>query len=184
MLSRFPLEEPEVWFGAETPTIRGDVVLPSDRVVSFTDLHPRPPLAWDQPTTMRDAHILAAALGAGVSDTPSIVAGDFNAVPWERISWRAMRIGGLLDPRVGRGFYPTYDAESWIVSWPLDQVLYQEGLGLLAFERLGHFGSDHYPIFAELCFASDLTDRQSGPAIEPGDLAEAEASIQKAPEAR
>ena len=44
------------------------------------------------------------------SEEASIVAGDFNAVPWERISWHAMRIGGLLDPRVGRGLYPTYNA--------------------------------------------------------------------------
>lgn len=186
LLSRLPLVEPEVvfWFGAETPTIRADVVLPSDEVVAFTGLHPRPPLAWDQPTTMRDAHLLQAALASAGSEEASIVAGDFNAVPWERISWHAMRIGGLLDPRVGRGLYPSYNAQSWIVSWPLDQVLYQEQFGLLAFERLPNFGSDHYPVVADLCLAPDFADSQSAPAIEAGDLAEADTAIRAAEEVR
>jgi endonuclease/exonuclease/phosphatase (EEP) superfamily protein YafD len=165
LLSRFPLREPEIlfWFDGETPTIRTDVILPSGEPVGFVGLHPRPPLYWSQ---------------------PRILAGNFNAVPWERISWRAMRIGELLDPRVGRGIYPTYDAQSWIMSWPLDQILFQDELGLVEFDRLPDFGSDHYPVLARLCLAPDLADRQSAPAIEPGDLAEAETAIAAARSAR
>ncbi|WP_376742211.1 hypothetical protein [Pseudorhizobium tarimense] len=40
------------------------------------------------------------------------MAGDFNAVPWERVTRRAMRIGDLLDPRIGRGALSTYDTNS------------------------------------------------------------------------
>jgi endonuclease/exonuclease/phosphatase (EEP) superfamily protein YafD len=186
LLSRFPLKGTEVlfWFGAETPSIRTNVLLPSGEPVGFLGIHPQPPLYWSQPTTLRDAHLLRAAIQAAQSPEPSILAGDFNAVPWERISRRAMRIGQLLDPRVGRGIYPTYDAQSWIMSWPLDQILFQQELGLMDFERLPDFGSDHYPILAELCLTPGLADRQSAPAIEPGDLAEAAAAIAGARDAR
>ncbi len=182
ILSRFPLtnKQVEFWFDADTPTIRADVELPSGRVAGFTGLHPRPPLYWSQPTTIRDGHMLQAAIEAAQSETPTIIAGDFNATPWERISRRAMRIGGLLDPRVGRGFYPTYDAQSAIMAWPLDQILFQPDLSLVDFERLPAIDSDHYPVRATLCFAPDLADRQSPPPPTPDDMAEARASIEQA----
>jgi endonuclease/exonuclease/phosphatase (EEP) superfamily protein YafD len=179
LLSRLPLEETEVmfWFGAQTPTIRATAILPSGGRLDFFGLHPRPPLYWNQPTTLRDAYILRAALEAADASAPTILAGDFNAAPWERVNRRAMRLGGLLDPRVGRGIYPTYDAQSRIMSWPLDQVLFQDELGLMRFARLPSIGSDHYPILAELCLDPDLAGRQSAPEIASGDRAEAETSI-------
>lgn len=182
LLSRLPLSHRRVefWFGAETPTMLADVELPSGETASFIGLHPRPPLYWSQPTTIRDGHMLEAAFVAAQSETPTIVAGDFNATPWERISRRAMRIGGLLDPRVGRGVYPTYDADSRILSWPLDQILFQPDLSLVDFRRLPAIGSDHYPVLATLCLAPELADRQAPPPMARDDMAEARASLEQA----
>ena len=142
-----------------------------------TWVHPRPSLYWSQPTTMRDAHLMMAAFEARGSDLPAIVVGDLNAVPWERTVRRAMRIGELLDPRVGRGLYPTYDVQSWIMSWPLDQILFQNSFGLAEWDVLRSFGSDHSPVFAALCLAPDLAARQSASPLEAGDVKEAERSI-------
>ncbi len=182
VLSRYPLIAPQVefYFGADTPTIVSGVTLPTQGEVQFIGLHPRPPQSWARPTTMRDGHLAAAALAAASSDRPTILAGDFNAVPWERITRRAMRLGSLLDPRVGRGVYPTYDAQSWIMAWPLDQVLYQADFGLLRYEKLPAFGSDHYPILAELCHAPEIAERQVAPAVEKGDREEAQTAIEAA----
>lgn len=182
LLSRRPLPASETvfYFGAETPTILADLEMPGGALVQIVAVHPRPPLYWSQPTTMRDAHLLTAALEARATDVPTVVAGDLNAVPWERTTRRAMRIGELLDPRVGRGIYPTYDVESWLMSWPLDQVLFQDSLGLAAWEVLPPFGSDHAPVFAGLCLAPGLADRQSAPPLEQGDIEEAETSVQAA----
>ena len=179
LLSKFRLRASDTlfYFDNDTPTILADLSLPGGSPVQVVAVHPRPPLFWSQPTTMRDAHLLTAALEARDSDLPTVVAGDLNAVPWERTARRATRLGGLLDPRVGRGLYPTYDVQSWLKSWPLDQILYQDRFALTAWEVLPGFGSDHAPVFAALCFGDRYAARQSAPPVEEGDTEEAENSI-------
>lgn len=94
-----------------------------------------------------------------------------------------MRLGGLLDPRVGRGLYPTYDAQGWIKSWSLDQILYQPGLTLIDFETLDEVGSDHRPVAATLCHAPADAGRQSPPSVLGDDLEEARTAMAAAAEA-
>lgn len=182
LLSKLELVQPEIrfLFDAFTPSIFTNVALPGGQQVRFLGLHPRPPQAWSQPTTMRDAHLLTAALDARSSPAPTILAGDFNAVPWERVNRRAMRIGSLLDPRVGRGLYPTFSTGNPVISWPLDQVLFQNELVLTRFDKLPAFGSDHFPVIASLCLAPEASLVQSAPKAAPDDLEEAAATIQAA----
>ncbi|HSP26598.1 MAG TPA: endonuclease/exonuclease/phosphatase family protein, partial [Saliniramus sp.] len=182
LFSRLELIEPEIEFvfGQDTPAVFSTVRLRDGATVAFQGLHPEPPLFWSQPTTMRDARLVSAALRAREAGDPVIMAGDFNAVPWERITRRSMRIGELLDPRVGRGLYPTYDAKSLLISWPLDQILYQKEFALASFQRLEPFGSDHYPVLAELCHMPAAAERQSPPPLADGDLEEAQASLEAA----
>jgi endonuclease/exonuclease/phosphatase (EEP) superfamily protein YafD len=182
VFSRLPLIDPEFQFlfDGYTPTAVTGVELPGGAVVQLVGVHPHPPLAWSQPTTLRDASLLKAALLAEASASATIVAGDFNSVPWETVTRRAARIGGLLDPRIGRGLYPTFSADSFLMSWPLDQILFQEEFGLLEFAVLPAFGSDHHPVMASLCHAPGRDIPQAPPAPEPGDIAEAEASIEAA----
>ncbi len=181
LLSRLELLDPEVrfHFDVDTPSISTDVRLAGGEVVSFHGLHPRPP-HWLQPSTMRDAHLLVAGLAAREASRPTVLAGDFNAVPWERVTRRAMRIGGLIDPRGGRGFYPTFHADRPLIFWPLDQVIYQEEFALSGIEVLPEFGSDHYPILVSLCHLPAAAERQAAPALASGDLEEAQTSIEAA----
>jgi len=167
-------------FDADTPTLFTGIDLPNGVMVQFLGLHPRPPLAWSQPTALRDAHLLSAGLEARSTKMPTIVAGDFNAVPWEPATRRSARIGGLLDPRIGRGFYPTFRTDDLLISWPLDQILYQQAFGLLDFETLPAFGSDHFPVFARLCHGAPGRMPHAAPALRPGDLEEAQVSIEAA----
>lgn len=182
LFSRYPLLDPQVlfYYDTVTPTIRTGVALPDGGRARFLGLHPRPPHLWDQPTTMRDAHLVTAALEARESERPTVVAGDLNATPWANAVRLSMRIGGLLDPRVGRGLYPTYSARSWLMAWPLDHVLFQDEFALTAWKVLPAFGSDHYPVLAELCLRPDLAEAQSAPEMAEEDLAEAEAAIRAA----
>lgn len=179
LLSRLPLRSPDIVFGfeTETPAIVAGVELPSGERVRFQGLHPRPPVAFERGTTLRDATIYRAALDAASSARPTIIAGDLNAVPWETTTLQALRIGGLLEPRIGRGIVPTYGAESWWKGWPLDYVLYQEAFGLLRYGRLPAVGSDHHPVLAHLCLLPEMADRQDVPAADPEVLREAEATF-------
>ncbi|SHF27711.1 Uncharacterized conserved protein YafD, endonuclease/exonuclease/phosphatase (EEP) superfamily [Modicisalibacter ilicicola DSM 19980] len=184
LLSRYPLLEPRIRFRFDerTPAINAQVQLPGNEAIDFHGLHPRPPLYWSQSTLARDAQLLATARDSRDNGVPSVLAGDFNAVAWESVFRRTLRIGSLLDPRVGRGLYPTYDAHNPIIAWPLDHVIYQDELGLVTFERQPDFGSDHYPVFVELCHRPGLADRQEAPALADDDLGEAKIAIEKARE--
>ncbi|MCF3974992.1 endonuclease/exonuclease/phosphatase family protein [Paracoccus sp. EGI L200073] len=180
LFSKLELTSPEFrfFFGADTPTAVAHLRLSGGEIIGFIGLHPRPPLAFSQTSAMRDAHVLQGALLAREWDAPTILAGDFNAVPWERATRRAMRIGGLLDPRVGRGLFPTYDTGSYLFSWPLDQILFQPQFTLHDFRTLPDFGSDHLAVAATLCHGRGAA--QHAPELLAGDLAEAEASIKAA----
>lgn len=182
VFSRLPLMEPEFQFlfDGYTPTVVTGVELHSGAVVQFIGVHPHPPMAWSQPTTLRDASLLKAALLARFSASATIVAGDFNSVPWEPVTRRVSRIGGLLDPRIGRGIHPTFSADSLLISWPLDQILFQDEFGLREFAVLPAFGSDHYPVMVHLCHAPGRDDPTAAPGADPGDIEEAEASIEAA----
>lgn len=190
ILSKLPLISPEFlfFFDSYTPTVVTDVELPAAQVVQFIGVHPHPPMGWSQPSTLRDASFLTAALIARSSDAPTIIAGDFNAVPWEPVTRRAARIGGLLDPRIGRGLYATFSAENVLMSWPLDQILYQDRFDLVDFAVLPDFGSDHLAVLADLCHVSQDRKTTATTELRHNDISEARTSIEAAralvPEAR
>ncbi|MER0240104.1 endonuclease/exonuclease/phosphatase family protein [Fulvimarina sp. MAC8] len=89
-----------------------------------------------------------AALRVSDSMDRTAIVEDFNAVSWETTFRRMMRVGKLIDPRIGRGFFSTYDAEKPIIAWPLDHILIQSGIGVVGFRKLPSIGSDHYPAMA------------------------------------
>lgn len=155
VFSRFPLGDArfEFPFDADTPLFVGNVAHPRG-TVQFVGVHPRPPQRG-QSSAMRDAAILTAAGYARDSDVPSILAGDFNATPWNSTAGLALRTGQLLDPRQGRGPMVSFDAQSTWMKWPLDQILWQGGPGLLDFRILPPVGSDHYPVLADLCLTTN-----------------------------
>ena len=178
LFSRYKLLEPEVRFltGSHDPSVFSGVQLPSNQTIRLYALHPRPPQE-DQGTAERDAQILAAALAAHDDNQPHIVAGDLNAVPWEDVIDLAKRVGRFLDPRIGRGFYITWNAESPILKWPLDQILPGQSFTLTALRVLPEFGSDHRPYLAELCFNPAAAAWQSPPPMRSGDVEDARTAV-------
>lgn len=178
LFSRLPLSKTEVVFpvGQDAPAILTIVELPSKGMFRFMGLHPRPPHPG-QSSIGRDAQLMWAALRARESDLPALIAGDLNAVPWETAIERLQRVGGFIDPREGNGYHSTYDGQSWWMSWPLDQVLYQTRLSAAAMEVLPDFGSDHFPIVVTLC---DQPSSLKAPELRAGDIEEAEQDIELA----
>ena len=115
-------------------------------------LHPRPPHPG-QDTEERDAEIAIAATRAAREALPVLALGDFNDVAWSDTSQMFKRIGGYLDPRIGRGTYATFPANLPWLAWPLDHLFITPEFTVRTMRVLGDVGSDHRPIYSELCLA-------------------------------
>ena len=180
VFSHYPLENArfEFPFDSDTPLFVGDVAHPRG-TVQFLGVHPRPPQRG-QSSEMRDATVLTAAQYAADSEAVSIMAGDYNATPWNDTARLAMRVGQVLDPRQGRGPLVSFDAESAWMKWPLDQILWQGGPGMLDFQVLPAVGSDHYPVRADLCLTTNAPGDPAAP--QDGDAAAVQAIFAAASE--
>jgi len=120
-------------------------------------------------------------VGAEVREepAPSIVAGDLNDVAWSRTNRLFQEVSGLLDPRIGRGPYATFNADWPLLKWPLDHVFFEESFGLLGIAVMEDMGSDHYPLLVELCHAPNASDVQDQPQPSPSDLKAADEEVQE-----
>ncbi|MEJ7662245.1 MAG: endonuclease/exonuclease/phosphatase family protein [Hymenobacter sp.] len=122
------------------------------RAVLFYGVHPTPPIPSDKyPDGVGRRSIALEQVAAFVRQRPqpAIVAGDFNDVPWSGTTHKLSRGGTLLDTRRGRGFYATFDANSRLMRWPLDQFFVTPQFRVVSLQRLPDVGSDHFPIVAE-----------------------------------
>jgi endonuclease/exonuclease/phosphatase (EEP) superfamily protein YafD len=178
LYSRYPLINPEINFltCSHDPSVFTGVRLPSDQEVRLYALHPRPPQIG-QSTAERDAQIMAAAVAAHDDNLPHIITGDLNSVPWENIVRRLKRVGRVMDPRIGRGFYMTWNATNPVLKWPLDHILAGQTFTLGSLRVLSGFGSDHLPYMAEFCFQPAAAFWQSPPRMRTGDLEAAKRAI-------
>jgi len=113
-------------------------------------LHPRPPKP-KQDTEERDAEIVVAARMARDLKMPVLAIGDFNDVAWSDTTRLFTDIGGLLDPRKGRGTYASFPANMVWLGWPLDHLFVTEEFLLGDMEVGKQVGSDHRPFMARLC---------------------------------
>jgi endonuclease/exonuclease/phosphatase (EEP) superfamily protein YafD len=176
--SKLELRSPRVRFlvEGEIPSVQAGVRLPSGDWIEFYGLHPRPPQV-EENTETRDAEILIVAREIRADGRPSIVAGDLNDVAWSHTTRLFQRISGCLDPRRGRGMFNTFHADYPIFRWPLDHIFHEASFTLVRLERLPHIGSDHFPVFAELCFEPAAEARQVTPEPAREDLEEAQEKI-------
>lgn len=164
---------------AGVPSIFSEVLLPGGQKVEVIGIHPRPPRPDKlQDSTARDAELLIVAKYVAHVQAPVIVAGDFNDVAWSHSTRLFQRIGGLLDPRRGRGFFNTFHADYPFLRYPLDHIFHSHHFGVQKMKRLGHVGSDHFPVFATLGYNTALDQDEPTPVGD--DDAEAKEMIRKA----
>lgn len=172
LYSRLELVQPQVRFLVEDdiPSIQTYVKLPNDIYVWFHAVHPDPPNPrYATKTTERDAELLIVGREAKQQDHPAIVVGDFNDVAWSHTTRLFRRISGLIDPRVGRGFYNTFHAGWPLFRWPMDHIYHSTHFRLGRLERGPYFGSDHFPMYARLELDPDAELEQTEPTAAPED---------------
>jgi endonuclease/exonuclease/phosphatase (EEP) superfamily protein YafD len=180
LFSRLELVAPRVRFlvEADVPSIHAQVRLPSGSLVWVHCLHPRPPAPQESDSSEpRDAELLIIGREIERRPGPVIVMGDLNDVAWSHTSHLFQRISGLLDPRVGRGFFNTFNAKSRLLRFPLDHFFHSSSFRLVEFRRLEAFGSDHFPVFINLSYEPDAEEEQVPEPPAPEDRHEAREKI-------
>ncbi|NDW05421.1 endonuclease/exonuclease/phosphatase family protein [Jiella pacifica] len=141
----------------KVPSIIARVTLRSGHDFSLYCVHPEPPVPYAD-SSGRDAELIRVAELIEEDPLPAIVCGDLNDVAWSHTTRHFQRVSRLLDPRVGRGFYNTFDARYPLLRWPLDHLFHNARFDFIAMQRLEHIGSDHFPMLFKLALTRDAED--------------------------
>lgn len=181
--SRFPMLSHELRFliQDDIPSIYVEFAMRSGQRIHFYGVHPMPPSPTEHyRSTERDAELLLVGKEARRQSGPVIVAGDLNDVAWSHTTRLFQRVSGLLDPRIGRGLFSTFNANYFFLRWPLDHVFVSHHFKLAQIRRLPNCGSDHFPILVSLTYQPDPQHTDERPKPEGDDLTETEEIIEKA----
>ena len=148
----------------EIPSIHGHAILPNGHPVKIHCLHPKPPSpSEDLTSTNRDAELLFVGRDVKKDKETVLVLGDLNDVAWSRTTRLFQRISGLMDPRLGRGFFNTFHTKYIFLRWPLDHVFHTSDFTLVDIARLESIGSDHFPMYIKLNHEPRAEDFQEKP---------------------
>ena len=142
---------------AKVPSFQSRILLESGETIMLYSMHPVPPTHFEElPDNEGQKELAMIKLGEKINDDnlPTIVAGDFNDVSWGFTNRLTDTYSLLKDVRVGRGFYNSYDANSFFMRWPLDHIFVTKEFGVIELERLESIGSDHFPIYAKLSLSN------------------------------
>ncbi|WP_447556176.1 endonuclease/exonuclease/phosphatase family protein [Vreelandella sp. EE22] len=182
LYSRLELDQTQIkWLIQEDiPSIHTFVTLKSGAKIRLYAVHPRPPAPSESDKSLwRDAELLW--VGKEIHEHPkaTLVAGDLNDVAWSGTTRRFCRVGGMLDPRRGRGMFSTFHASYPMLRWPLDHIFVTEHFTLVNMKRLEAFGSDHFPILARFCYRPSRQDEQETPEASEQEREEADETIRE-----
>lgn len=188
LYSRLPLLDAKVRYliSDEIPSIDATIELRSGHPVQLFAVHPNPPRPGED-TTKRDGELvlvgrdIARTTGKKVGKpTSAVVLGDLNDVGWSRTTNLFQEVSGLLDPRKGRGIFPTYNARSWFWRYPLDHLFHSDDFRVAEIRTLPDIGSDHFPLLVELSHEPSATAQQSAPDLDAGDREDADDAVKDA----
>ena len=134
----------------DIPSIHAQMII-NGKEFKLICVHPEPPAPGEASTSVpRDRELIKVADYVSAKDEPVIVAGDLNDVAWSDTTRQFVRTSELLDPRVGRGFFNTFNAKYFFMRWSLDHIFVSPHFMLRGMKRCNKIGSDHFPFLIEL----------------------------------
>lgn len=153
LYSKIELKNAEIKFQIEDdkPSIFFDYPIKGNPPIFFCCLHPAPPSPTENETSKEaDAELILTGKQIRDENKPTVVCGDMNDVVWSRTTRLFKKMTGMVDPRVGRGFFPTYNANYFFLRFPLDHLFHTEDLFVGKMMRSKYFGSDHFAMYYEI----------------------------------
>ncbi|WP_034259397.1 endonuclease/exonuclease/phosphatase family protein [Aequorivita capsosiphonis] len=153
LYSKKKLENIEVRYQIEDdkPSIFFDFPTEGNPPIFFCCLHPAPPSPTENETSKEaDAELMLTGKNIRNEDKPTVVCGDMNDVVWSRTTRLFKKMTGMIDPRVGRGFFSTFHADYFFLRFPLDHLFHTRDLYVGKMIRSKNFGSDHFAMYYEI----------------------------------
>ncbi len=154
LYSKIPLKKSEIKYLVESdiPSMHCEIDY-ADQTFNLISVHPAPPSPTENETSSeRDAELMLVAEQCRTNEEATVVCGDLNDVVWSKTSRLFKKITGYLDPRIGRGLYPSFHANYWLLRFPLDHLFYTKDLHVSTLRRLRRFGSDHFAMYYHIHF--------------------------------
>jgi endonuclease/exonuclease/phosphatase (EEP) superfamily protein YafD len=148
LYSRYPLSDAVVLAPNDSPTITARVTV-RGRTVSFVDVHAIGP---PEGMTAHRASVAVIRELARRLPKPRVLAGDFNATPFNRTMLRFHDLGlDSVHRRRGRGLAVTWpNGHRPVPPVQLDHVLVDASVVVLDVSELSGIGSDHKPVLTDL----------------------------------
>jgi endonuclease/exonuclease/phosphatase (EEP) superfamily protein YafD len=148
LYSRYPLSNVVVLAPNRSPTISARITV-RGRAVSFVDVHAIGPP--DGMSAHRESITMIRDLTRRLPE-PRVVAGDFNATPYNRTMHRMQDLGlDSVHERRGRGLAVTWpNGHHPVPPVQIDHVLVDASVVVLAVTELAGTGSDHKPVLTDL----------------------------------
>lgn len=151
LFSRLELESGAPFDLGDTSEIEARVLTPRGVLTLFA-VHLRSPTTpWRGAMRNRQLDELAARVARATG--PIAVIGDFNVTPYSPYFSDWLARTGLTDTRRGRTLSPSWPTMLPIIAIPIDHCAVSTDIAIVAHRSLPAFGSDHYPILAELALA-------------------------------
>jgi endonuclease/exonuclease/phosphatase (EEP) superfamily protein YafD len=148
LYSRFELESVRPFALGPTTAIEARLRTPAGDA-TVVGVHLRSP-GSPRRAAVRNWQLRALADHVAAIPGPLIVMGDFNVTPYSPYYTDWLARTGLTDTRRGRTLSPSWPAFFPVLAIPIDHCAVSRDVTIIAHRGLPAFGSDHYPILAEL----------------------------------
>lgn len=145
LLSKQPIYNTNISFHGGLPNIEADLIF-NDVVMHIITSHTSSPISRSN-LDRRNAHLKELSNHVTKIDSPTIVIGDLNTVPWDNnlVNFRADT--QLRDSRKAyESTFPSYFGKLGI---PIDYIFHSKEISCLSFKTVKIIGSDHLGIIGE-----------------------------------